>query len=252
MSRLCPLSYGEDAARPQCRARDRRQGGTQGSEGQGGGVTRIAVAFDGDDVSKHTLDVACRTASGHGDEVHVVQVIRIPPQLPIYAELPAARARADALFARAARLAGENGPLLVDVLVTARALGPGLVAAIDGCDLLVLGQPARRSLFRRLRSMRVVRYVLAHASCDVLLAYEPAATARPRRFVSAVSTVPAVVLGREAGMWDNAPAPRVWRVPRSSWKLVEGATDASGRPWRRWDDAWTTVSALGRSDTEDQ
>ena len=51
-------------------------------------MARIAVPFDGSAESERLLDVACRAASEHGDEVHAVYVIRVSRHLPMTADLP--------------------------------------------------------------------------------------------------------------------------------------------------------------------
>ncbi len=136
---------------------------------------RIVTPFDGGRASMHMLAMACETAVERADEVEAVYVLRVPAQLPIDADLAAARARADAIFARAYDVAGRVPLTLTAVLVEARHLGSGLVAAAEGCDLLMLGLPARRGLVRRLRFRPTLRYVLAHAPCEVLVGYVPPA-----------------------------------------------------------------------------
>ncbi len=130
-------------------------------------MARIAVPFDSGPVS------ACQVRVEPTDVVEVIYVMRVPPQLPINADVPPARVRAAAAFARAEAIADHQGAALGEALVTARAIGPGIVAAASGCDLLMMGQrPRCRAL--RLPGQRVLRYVLAHAPCQVLVVPVPA------------------------------------------------------------------------------
>ena len=140
-------------------------------------MARIVVPFDGGPASEYALDVACRTACEGGDEVHAVYVSRIPYQLPISAQVPGAHARAECIFARAHTIADRHQADLIAVLIEARETGPAIVEAAEGCDIIMIGPRPRRRLFGRFLFGRTVRYVLAHASCPVLIGYEPAATA---------------------------------------------------------------------------
>jgi len=135
-------------------------------------MARIVVPFDGSPASERALVSACQVLVEPTDVVEVIYVGRVPPQLPIDADVPAARVRAAAAFARAEAIAARQDAPLVEVLVTARAIGPGIVAAAHGCDLLLMGQRARRLAFR-LPGQRVLRYVLAHAPCQVLVVPVP-------------------------------------------------------------------------------
>jgi len=140
---------------------------------------RIVVPFDGGRAGAHMLAMACQTAGDWGGEmeVEVAYVLRIPPQVPIGADLPAARERADAIFARAAGVAaGVAAPApraVTTLLVEARHVGSGLVAAAEGADLLMMGLPDRRRFVRRVLFTPTLRYVLAHAPCEVLVGYVP-------------------------------------------------------------------------------
>lgn len=133
-------------------------------------MARITVPFDGGPASERALAFACQSLTAPTDEARAVYVVRVPPQLPIGAELPAAQARAAAILARAEALADRYHASLTMLLVLARAVGPGLVAAAEGGDLLVIGQRSRR-LMGRVLGGGAVRYVLAHAPCEALVVY---------------------------------------------------------------------------------
>ncbi len=136
-------------------------------------MARIVVPFDGGPASAHALTLACGTVAEPTDVVEAIYVVRVPPQLPIGADLPAARARAWDRLARAEALATGYRARLTTLLVMARAVGPGIVAAAEGGDLLLLGRRDRR-VAARLRGYRTLRHVLAHAPCQALIVYVPA------------------------------------------------------------------------------
>jgi nucleotide-binding universal stress UspA family protein len=136
-------------------------------------MARIVVPFDGGPSSAHALALACGTVAEPIDVVEAIYVVRVPPQLPIGADLPAARSRAWDRLARAETVATGYRARLTTLLVMARAVGPGIVAAAEGADLLLLGRRDRR-FAARLRGYRTLRHVLAHAPCQVLVVPVPA------------------------------------------------------------------------------
>ena len=148
---------------------------------------RIVVPFDGGRAATHMLTMACETAVDRHDAVEAVYVLRIPPQLPIGADVAAARVMADVIVARAYDVAERVPVVFTAVLVEARHVGPGVVAAAEGADLLMMGLPARRRLFRRALFTPTLRYILAHAPCEVLVGYVPpvASAALASRFLRA-------------------------------------------------------------------
>jgi nucleotide-binding universal stress UspA family protein len=146
-------------------------------------MARILVPFDGSAAGEYALDVACTMAAVDGDEVCAVYVIRVPPQLPISAHLPAEHARAEQLVARAQAIAARYQAALVTMTVEARHLGPAIVEAAQGCDCLIFGQRPRRRFYQRLLGRRTLRYVVAQAPCQVLVCCAPPAgdpTATPQ------------------------------------------------------------------------
>jgi nucleotide-binding universal stress UspA family protein len=112
-----------------------------------------------------------------GDEVCAVYVIRVPPQLPISAHLPAEHACAEQLFERAHAIAERYQAALATMAVEARHLGPAIVEAAQGCACIIVGRRARRRIWRRWLGSRTLRYIVAHAPCQVLVGYAPSAGA---------------------------------------------------------------------------
>ena len=140
-------------------------------------MARILVPFDGSAAAAYVLDMACTMAAIDGDEVCAVYVIRVPPQLPISAHLPAEHARAGQLFERAHAIADRCQAALTTMTVEARHLGPAIVEAAQGCECIIFGQRARRRFVRRFLGSRTLRYIVAHAPCQVLVGYGPSAGA---------------------------------------------------------------------------
>ena len=140
-------------------------------------MARILVPFDGSAAAEYALDVACTLAAIDGDEVCAVYVVRVPPQLPISADLPAEHARAERLFERAHAIADRYRAALATMTVEARHMGPAIVEVAQGCACIIFGQRARRRFFRRWLDGRTLRYVVAHAPCQVLVGYMPSAGA---------------------------------------------------------------------------
>jgi nucleotide-binding universal stress UspA family protein len=136
-------------------------------------MARILVPFDGSAAGEYALDVACTMAAIDGDEVCAVYVIRVPPQLPISAHLPAEHARAEQRFERAHAIADRSQAALTTLVVEARHLGPAIVEAAQGCECIIFGRRARRRFFRRWLGSRTLRYIVAHAPCQVLVGYTP-------------------------------------------------------------------------------
>jgi nucleotide-binding universal stress UspA family protein len=107
-------------------------------------MARILVPFDGSAAAAYALDVACTMAAIDGDEVYAVYVIRVPPQLPISAHLPAEHARAEQLFERAHAIADRYRAALTTMTVEARHLGPAIVEAAQVEDHPTAGYPCGR------------------------------------------------------------------------------------------------------------
>lgn len=138
-------------------------------------MARIMVPFDGSPASERALAFACRTATDAADAVEAIGVVRIPLQLPMDADLPDARLQAEEMLARAEALATSYHRCIKTTLVLARGVGPGVVAAAQGADLLVVGDRSGR-LIKRLLGRRTLRYVVAHAPCPVLVVSIPPTT----------------------------------------------------------------------------
>jgi nucleotide-binding universal stress UspA family protein len=140
-------------------------------------MASLAVPVDGGQPSMYALELACGAAAQAGDEVRAIYVVRVPPQLPIGAELPAERARAEAVLEQAATVAACHDVPITTVVIQARRTGEAIVEAARDCACLMVGQPEHRHVLARWLGGRTLRYILAHAPCQVLVSYAPAADA---------------------------------------------------------------------------
>lgn len=158
----------------------------------------ILVPLDGSPVGAYALDMACDTAARNGDEVRAIYVIRVPYQLPISATMAADRARAEEVFEQAQAIADRYNVFLTTVIAEAREVGPAIVEAARECDCIIIGQRLRRHFYQRFVVDRTLRYVLAHAPCQVLVSYAPAdgrtATAT-QRYLLTPSSMPTPIPG---------------------------------------------------------
>lgn len=136
-------------------------------------MARILVPFDGSSAADYVLDIACCMAGDTGDEVHAIYVMRVPPQLPISAEMPAERAHAERVLTQAQHIADHYRASLLGIIAEARAVGPAIVEAARDCDCIMVGQRPRRRFYQRFLPQRTLRYVLQHARCQVLIGYVP-------------------------------------------------------------------------------
>ena len=136
-------------------------------------MARFLVPVSDDPASEHALNVASNACFESGDEICAVYVVRVPSQLPISADLPMERARAERVLDRASDVANRCGVSLTTLIVEARRVGVAVVEAARGCDCIVIGRPTRRDFYRRFVLDRTLRYVLRHAPCQVLISYAP-------------------------------------------------------------------------------
>ncbi len=132
-------------------------------------MARILVPFDGGPASEEALHAACRMARDNDDEVQVVYVVRISHHLPIWADLSAHDDRVAEVFARAEVIAERHDVPLTVVHVAARYVGWGIVAAAEGCDLVLFGRRRRRRWHKRLLPDATLRHIAARVPCQLLL-----------------------------------------------------------------------------------
>jgi basic amino acid/polyamine antiporter, APA family len=123
--------------------------------------------------SDDALDVACGLAAERGAQIIALNVLEVPLDLPLNADLPDEEDHANDELDEAQAIGDSYGVTVVDRLVRARNAGEAIVeeAARRGSEIIVLGSP-RRALTARSRAVfgTTVDYVLKHAPCRVMVA----------------------------------------------------------------------------------
>jgi basic amino acid/polyamine antiporter, APA family len=121
--------------------------------------------------SEEALVAAARLATERGASVAVVDVIEVPMDEPLDAELPAQEAEAEAVLDSAQAFLENYGVRAVTRLVRARSAGPAIVEEVErrNAELVVLGSPRGRGRLGRPIFGRTVDHVLKHSPSRVLL-----------------------------------------------------------------------------------
>src|SRR6476646_2365969 len=117
--------------------------------------------------SERAMDVACRLADDHGATIAVLQVVEIPPLLPLGAHMTAETQAAHRLLERTAAIADTYGVNVVPRILQDRAAGEAIVgfAARREVELIVIGATRKRQ--RPFGT--TVEHVLHKADCRVLM-----------------------------------------------------------------------------------
>ena len=129
--------------------------------------------------SEEAIDLACRLATERGASIVALNVIDVPLELPLDAELPeATEERANDLLDEARAIGDVYGVNVIGRIVRARRPGPAIVeeATRRHSEIIVMGAPRRDVRQRRGRIFGdTVDYVLKNAPCRVLVAAAPKA-----------------------------------------------------------------------------
>jgi APA family basic amino acid/polyamine antiporter len=134
-------------------------------------------------VSRHeseaAMDLACRLATERNASIVALNVIEVPLELALDAELPeATEERADDLLDEARAIGDAYGVNVIGRIVRARRPGQAIVDEADRrhSEIIVMGAPRRDVRQRRGRIFGdTVDYVLKNAPCRVLVAAAPKA-----------------------------------------------------------------------------
>ncbi len=136
--------------------------------------------------SDNALDVACGLAAERRSQIIALNVIEVPLDLPLSAELPGEEERANLELDEAQAIGDSYGITVVDRLVRARSAGEAIVEEAErrGSEIIVLGA-SRRLLTVGARGVfgSTVDYVLKNAPCRVMVAAADAPTLGTRRRV---------------------------------------------------------------------
>ncbi len=143
---------------------------------------RLLVPIVGGQPSDNALDVACGLAAERRSQIIALNVIEVPLDLPLTADLPGEQERANRELDEAQAIGDSYGVTVVDRFVRARSAGEAIVEEAErrGSEIIVLGSP-RRILTGRGVFGSTVDYVLKHAPCRVMVAAADAPTLGTRR-----------------------------------------------------------------------
>jgi APA family basic amino acid/polyamine antiporter len=135
---------------------------------------RILVPLKLGSIGEEVLATAIRLAEEQGCPVRVLNVIPVPLELPLDAELGEREENAEAALAEARSLAAEHGIAVEGDIVRARSIGAAIVehAQEESADLIVMGSAPRWRRQSRFFSP-TVDYVLRRAHCEVMVVAYP-------------------------------------------------------------------------------
>ncbi|MPZ14439.1 MAG: universal stress protein [Chloroflexi bacterium] len=137
---------------------------------------RILVAVNGNATDTTIVMLAAHTAKRTKGHIYAIHVIEVRRTLPLDADLPEERQRADGILDTAEHAAEDLGQTLETEILQARDIGTAIVEeAIESrAELVLLGIPYRRK-FGEFDLGRTVPYVLKNAPCEVWVCREPMA-----------------------------------------------------------------------------
>jgi nucleotide-binding universal stress UspA family protein len=131
------------------------------------GFRNLLVPISDNVESEQAMDTACRLAADRGATVAVVNVVEVPPVLPLDSHMTSEEAVAHRLLERAAAIGQSYGVTAVPRILCARNAADVIVAQADQrrAELIVIGAPRKR----RRAFGSTVEDVLKKAPCRVLV-----------------------------------------------------------------------------------
>jgi nucleotide-binding universal stress UspA family protein len=131
------------------------------------GFRNLLVPISDNVESEQAMDTACRLAADRGATVAVVNVVEVPPVLPLDAHMTSEETVAHRLLARAAAIGESYGVTPVPRILRARTAAEVIVLQAEqrGTELIVIGAPRKR----RRAFGSTVEHVLRKAPCRVLV-----------------------------------------------------------------------------------
>jgi basic amino acid/polyamine antiporter, APA family len=136
--------------------------------------SKILVPMKLGEIGEEMVATAVKLAQERGAAVVALNVIRVPLDQPLDAEMRNEEERADAALTEAAALGEDHGVLVTGHSIRARSIGEAIVQAAEetGADLIVLGSSPRWRRQSRFFSP-TVDYVLRKAPAEVLVVAFP-------------------------------------------------------------------------------
>jgi len=145
---------------------------------------RLLVPVVAGQASDDALDVACSLAAERGARIIALNVLEVPLDLPLGAELSDEEDHANEELDEARAIGESYGVRVSDRLIRARSAGEAIVdeAARRGTEIIVLGT-ARKTRTATSRAVfgRTVDYVLKNAPCRVMVTASPVPELAGRR-----------------------------------------------------------------------
>jgi len=131
------------------------------------GFRNLLVPISDNVESEQAMDTACRLAADRGATIAVVNVVEVPPVLPLDSHMTSEEAVAHRLLERAAAIGQRYGVTAVPRILCARKAADVIVAQADQrrAELIVIGAPRKR----RRAFGSTVEHVLKKAPCRVLI-----------------------------------------------------------------------------------
>ncbi len=137
---------------------------------------RLLVPIVAGQPSDDALDVACSLAAERGARIVALNVLEVPLDMALTADLPNLEDAANHELDEAVAIGNSYGVRVHDRLVRARSAGQAIVEAAEqgGTEIIVIGSP-RKALTRAQRAVfgRTVDHVLRNAPCRVMVTASP-------------------------------------------------------------------------------
>jgi nucleotide-binding universal stress UspA family protein len=139
------------------------------------GYRRVLVPIADNPESEKAMDAACRIAADRSGVITAVAVVEVPATLPLDAYMTEEESHADQVLGRARAIADSYGVGVSLRRVRAREAASGILeqAALNACEIIVLGARLRQRPTRGLIFGGTVEHVLKRAPCRVMLIAAP-------------------------------------------------------------------------------
>jgi len=131
----------------------------------------VVTVYDGTPESDELLDMVCRIARPHRVQLTILHLKLVPLKEPLPGYVPGEDPEADALVAKAEKLADSRGVKAASVVAYVRARGAAIVAQarICGADLVALLVPDIDKMPSDRPLGPDIEIVLRRATCAVML-----------------------------------------------------------------------------------
>jgi len=131
------------------------------------GFRNLLVPVSDNVETERAMDVACRLAADHRATITLVNVVEVPPVLPLGAHMKEEEAAAHRLLERVAAIGDTYGVSVAPRIVCARDAAQAIVSLTEArqTEIMVIGAPRRR----RKAFGQTVEHILKKAPCRVMV-----------------------------------------------------------------------------------